>query len=408
MKSTIFIPKKIKVGYQHRDDTYTKKLAYVIYYDNKGVLRKETSWKGWIHDTGRNLGRWENGKYVVYNAPAIQPDDFENEPTEGFVLNKKAGGYDTGWNHRQTYCRVFDPRGFEFEITIPNLLYILENTSAIKGKGLEGKFVYGWSGKDLVLIPEKAPEYVEMMEFTENLNLKMKKTDFIPGLNYLTKQNVIKTYLGYFNQHSQQWNRERHNYVDTITKKHWFAYQVNLGNGQQLTYIETVSGLSGFAKKVSDEYEPNFGDYLTLMERREDYSPIDYDELVDLTIDEINEYNTENDRSFTYLYIKDDEGSIYEVSGNFNYLNDTTNNDYYKNRTNITVYNKMSFKNKLLKNDQTFEDLNYSAQSRERLRYRQIFNLSENEIVTPEDLVNKFKIKRKKTYLQNGKEKRNN
>jgi hypothetical protein len=68
----------------------------------------------------------------------------------------------------------------------------------------------------------------------------------------------------------------------------------------------------------------------------------------------------------------------------------------------------MSFKNKLLKNDQTFEDLNYSAQSRERLRYRQIFNLSENEIVTPEDLVNKFKIKRKKTYLQNGKEKRNN
>ena len=54
------------------------------------------------------------------------------------------------------------------------------------------------------------------------------------------------------------------------------------------------------------------------------------------------------------------------------------------------------------------ENLNYSAQSRERLRYRQIFNLSENEIVTPEDLVNKFKIKRKKTYLQNGKEKRNN
>ena len=40
-----FIPKKIKVGYQDRDDTYTGKLAYVIYYDEKGKLRKENSWQ---------------------------------------------------------------------------------------------------------------------------------------------------------------------------------------------------------------------------------------------------------------------------------------------------------------------------------------------------------------------------
>ena len=40
-KSNFFIPEKIKVGYNSRNDTYTKKLAYIIYYDNKGVLRKE-------------------------------------------------------------------------------------------------------------------------------------------------------------------------------------------------------------------------------------------------------------------------------------------------------------------------------------------------------------------------------
>ncbi len=38
-----FIPSKIKVGFQERSDTYTGKLAYIIYYDNKGVLRKERS-----------------------------------------------------------------------------------------------------------------------------------------------------------------------------------------------------------------------------------------------------------------------------------------------------------------------------------------------------------------------------
>ena len=83
-------------------DTYTKKLAYVIYYDQKNVLRKEKSWQGWRDNK-------------------IEPQEFTNEPTSGFVLNKKVGDYSNGWDHRKSYCRVFDPRNFEFEITIENL-----------------------------------------------------------------------------------------------------------------------------------------------------------------------------------------------------------------------------------------------------------------------------------------------
>ena len=66
----LYIPDKIKVGYQKREGTYTGKLAYVIYYDEKGKLRKEASWNSWRkHD--------------------IEPQEFDNIPTEGFVLNKK-------------------------------------------------------------------------------------------------------------------------------------------------------------------------------------------------------------------------------------------------------------------------------------------------------------------------------
>lgn len=113
---------KIKVGFQNRENTYTKKLAYVIYEDHKGVLRKRASWESWRDEK-------------------IEPVDHDNEPTSGFVLNKKVGDYVSDWNHRQAYVRVYDPRGFEFEITIENLLYILENANSIKGKGLEGEFV---------------------------------------------------------------------------------------------------------------------------------------------------------------------------------------------------------------------------------------------------------------------------
>ncbi len=69
---TIFVPAKINVGYQKREGTYTGKLAYVIYFDQKGVLRKQSSWDSW---------RDEKIKNNIYN----------NEPTEGFVLNKKVG-----------------------------------------------------------------------------------------------------------------------------------------------------------------------------------------------------------------------------------------------------------------------------------------------------------------------------
>lgn len=39
MNSNIFMPKQINIGFQERKDTYTNKLAYVIYFDEKGILK---------------------------------------------------------------------------------------------------------------------------------------------------------------------------------------------------------------------------------------------------------------------------------------------------------------------------------------------------------------------------------
>src|SRR5271170_5491801 len=102
----LFIPDKIKIGFQEREGTYTKKLAYVIYFDQKGVLRKEKSWESWRDK----------------KIPALE---FSNESTAGFVLNKGVGGQrcSYGWNARNEYIRVYDPRDFEFEISVANLLF---------------------------------------------------------------------------------------------------------------------------------------------------------------------------------------------------------------------------------------------------------------------------------------------
>lgn len=295
MKSNIFIPKSINVGYQTRSDTYTKKLAYVIYYDEKGKLRKEASWNSWRDDK-------------------IEPQEFTNEPTSGFVLNKKVGDYSSGWEHRKSYVRIYDPRNFEFEITIENLLYILENTSSIKGKGLEGEFVYGWDGKDLVLIPTESPDYKSISEYNDIVhnNQTIKAKDLIVGATYLTKDNRELVYIGKFDYYSYgyRWivdgeykyskssrdvpyrsngySSSRYDYdsVDLLYGKYfWFAskyYDYKYVDGEKIYDVEYTWTLSQnssitnkFIKCVDEKCTEYYSDIFERLESCSKYSPID-------------------------------------------------------------------------------------------------------------------------------------
>ena len=260
MKSSIFVPKTINVGYQNRSGTYTGKLAYVIYYDEKGKLRKETSWNHW-------------------RDKDIPNDEFDNAPTEGFVLNKKAGDYFTGWDHRHAYCRVYDPRGFEFEITIENLLYILENANCIKGKGLEGEFVYGWDGKDLVLMPVESSDYKQISEFNKIIHNDeaIKAKDLIIGATYLTKDNENWVYMGKF-EAFDYWN-------GTSKGKHfWFWCNGHFNSYKSMPKNKLV-------KCIDDKCIEKYADIFNALEENCRYSPYDStkDEYKYFTFDEFKE-----------------------------------------------------------------------------------------------------------------------
>lgn len=236
MKASIFVPEQIRVGFQNRSDTYTKKLAYVIYYDEKGKLRKETSWNSWRDDK-------------------IEPITCDNIPTSGFVLNKKVGDYVSDWNHRQAYVRVYDPRDFEFEITIENLLYILENASSIKGKGLEGDFVYGWDGKDLIIIPTASPDYSEISKYNEVVhnNNYIKAKDLIIGVTYLTKENSKLVYMGKFDCYDyvyRTWVKGEYCYHQ---KYRSLPYDSN-NRRLEYDYIQHNSGEQFFFAEQEDTY----------------------------------------------------------------------------------------------------------------------------------------------------------
>lgn len=175
----LFVPDKLKIGFQNREGTYNGKLAYVIFYDKKGELKKEKSWEDW-------------------RDKKINPQEVNNEPTEGFVLNKKVGGYKSHWNFRDAHVRVYDPRGFEFEISVPNLLFILRETDCSRGKGLEGKFVYAWDKQELVLLPVGSQDYKNSMNFTNLQDKSVHAKNLVEGASYTTKKQEILTYVGKF------------------------------------------------------------------------------------------------------------------------------------------------------------------------------------------------------------------
>jgi hypothetical protein len=178
--ANVFIAPKIKVGFQKREDTFTGQLAYIIYYDEKGKLRKEKSWEGW-------------------RDKKIAAQEFENTPMDGFTLNKDIKRYHGGWfSSNRTMIRVHDPRGFEFEVTTENLIGILMHTDCLR-RGLVGQFVYAWVGPELVLLPTNSEEYQTATKYTSGLAKKVSAKALVPGVSYKTKREGDVIFIGKLN-----------------------------------------------------------------------------------------------------------------------------------------------------------------------------------------------------------------
>jgi len=240
MKTKLFIPETIRVGYQNREGTYTKKLAYVIYYDNTGKLRKEISWQSW-------------------RDKKIPTDDYENKPTEGFVLNKGVGGarQSYGWNPRNEYIRVYDPRGFEFEISVANLLFILQEATSTRGKGLEGQFVYSWDAKELVLLPVDCNDYKECVNFTGLQSKKIDAKEMQPGCIYKFKNTETAIYLG-------RLNYQPNIYDNKLKKCHVFYNSEEFTNTKwnHPKNYKTEIGFTKIAEKVTNTPIDNYAEIL--------------------------------------------------------------------------------------------------------------------------------------------------
>lgn len=356
MNETLYIPKRIKIGFNKRSDTYTQKLGFVVYWDDKGVLRQEKSWEGW-------------------RDKKIDPMEFDNSPTEGFVLNKGVGGARAswGWNTRNEYVRVYDPRGFEFEISVENLLFILQECTSTKGKGLEGEFVYSWSGKNLVLLPVGSQEYKKSTEFTTNLVGKVDKSMMVPGKSYLFKNTSVAMYLGRYEVNKMNYSKEIFR-----EKKHVFLVEGYSDDKNLNGYLSYESGFTNISKVLTDEISDSFSDLLELFINSEHHQPVkEIEPIVVGTPRKPNEKDWQSmylgnclikvgDTQFRGIRVQQEYASIHNdyrfyLSSYYNYNigNTTIKQDYiYSNSNSFLYYDPIDPKKKYYTLDEIYDLLN--------------------------------------------------
>lgn len=320
MNQQFIIPKKIKIGFNKRSDCFSGKLGYITYYDTFGELKREKSWNSW-------------------RDSSITPEEYDNVPTEGFVVNKSVSGQKSGWFYRQSYCRVCDPRGFEFEIGLDNFLWILNFCDCLAGKKLIGKFIYSWEGQNLVLLPTNTEEYrisSETMKKKESITKDLKSSELNPGSLYkiratpwLGVNNITRNYkenkLIFIGEAKFEKNLGSGYETKLIFydkgKERDFVIPVNLKNIeyedcpnvltiQEVELIKKRFELTAFSYKFWNTTDPFISEFYTQDVVLKDYLKYSYkikDDLKCVTIDELGKtFNFYR----TFIEYKNDKSNI--------------------------------------------------------------------------------------------------
>lgn len=234
------IPKQIHTGFQDRDDTYTGKLSFSTYVEEKtGQLKHDNEWKHWCNKEGRIV--------------------LDNKPMKGFMFNRNKTHHSNNYyfNTKRIVFRVYHPEGFEFEIKPDNVNLLLEYTDISK-KEITDPCIIAFSGKTIVLLPITSPEYQDYIRKEEKRNDKNRKQNLKKEFAYKKKDSPdILLYAG----------------------KYDFSYNLPRISYDTMGYYDknkTIKNLDVFYNLNSYEYEildikklSTIDDFVILKEHRE-------------------------------------------------------------------------------------------------------------------------------------------
>lgn len=160
--------KKNYVGINHtRKDTTTAPLAFLTpYEDNVAGKKRQESVNSWLHP-------W-NYQNKARNPSTHEIKTVDNKPMTGFKVVDFAERYSTS----NKLARIYDPNGYELEISIPNLIDIMLHSSIVKGE-IMCECIWGRADGNNWLLPTDIDAYKSALH--EGKILKAEIDDIVIG-----------------------------------------------------------------------------------------------------------------------------------------------------------------------------------------------------------------------------------
>lgn len=240
----LYIPRKLKIGFQKREDSFDGKLSFITYYDNDGKISNETRWNNWCDDS-------------------IDKIEIDNIPFKNATLNKSISHAGYRYGTGRTAIRIYDSRGFEYEIDIDNFMGIAQEYSVVKGE-ISGDFIYAFCNNKLILLPVDSEQYKDAIKTTLNRNEKVDESALIPSDVYLNDKEEECIYIGFYNL-----NKRIAKYVNILINKQKPSH-VFYNNSKGIYEFIKIEKL-GLKKDtlLPNEFEVYFHNYVGTMQEKE-------------------------------------------------------------------------------------------------------------------------------------------
>jgi hypothetical protein len=205
---------------------------------DSAAIKRKASVDKWVESNAyRNVYDPVTQRHVREKMSLPKPVVLKNEAVAGFRLldDIHRGG---GWGAGTVKWRVEDPRGFELEITSPNLMQII-SCSVIDGAEVLDKCIWAREGKENILVPVSSEVYVTAMENTARLAKSASMRDIEIGNTAVLSNGIRARYFGRLFEVERDYNKcgyrdelskpfalklvARHVFIDDTNKVHTYS-----------------------------------------------------------------------------------------------------------------------------------------------------------------------------------------
>ena len=227
---------KLFVGIsKNRTDTTKAPLAFSVpYEDNYAGRKRELTVKNWLGECDF-FARIDDPSSLKRNVTTV----IENKPSRGFEFIGFASRDVTS----NKFLRVYDPNGYELEISVQNAVDLITSSTIKKGV-IDAELIWARDGANNVLLRTNSKEYKNAVRAPSKPKNKPRPKNVVPEVGDIVELSTYGNLYLYVGQMYRQWigvtGIVSKNMLDRWNREEFKETGIAIKNDDRLyhTYIE--------------------------------------------------------------------------------------------------------------------------------------------------------------------------